>query len=76
MTKLEKLIRKLLNNQSISYEEAEIILKRLGFEVNSRGSHHVFRKKGYLKNVCLKKRPQLISYQLRMLQEVLKDHGY
>lgn len=76
MSKLEKLIQKILNGQSISYDEAEKLLIRLGFDLNIRGSHHIFRKKGYEKNVSLKRRSELLPYQIGDLQEVLKDHGY
>jgi predicted RNA binding protein YcfA (HicA-like mRNA interferase family) len=49
MVKLEKLIAKTLQNRAISYNEAERILKNLGFDVIAYGSHHVFRKKGTIK---------------------------
>lgn len=76
MSKIEKLIQKILNGQSVSYEEAEKLLIRLGFDLNVRGSHHVFRKNGYAKNISLKRRSELLAYQLEDLKEVLKDHGY
>ncbi|WP_194848032.1 type II toxin-antitoxin system HicA family toxin [Candidatus Neptunochlamydia vexilliferae] len=76
MGKVEKLIQKVLQNRSISYSDAERLLKNLGFEVISCGSHHVFRKKGYSKNISIKKRPQLLPYQIRDVKEVLRDHGY
>lgn len=76
MVKLEKLIAKVLQNRSISYNEAERILKNLGFDVIACGSHHVFRKKGYSKNVSIKNRPELLPYQVREIKEVLRDHGY
>jgi hypothetical protein len=60
----------------VSYEEAEKLLFGLDFEVEIRGSHHVFRKKGYTKNVSIKRRSQLLAYQIRELKEVLIDHGY
>ena len=46
MSKLQKLIEKILEGRTVSYEEAEKLLFELGFEVEVRGSHHVFRKKG------------------------------
>ena len=76
MTKIEKLIDKALGGKSVSYKEAETLLKRLGFDVEICGSHHVFRKKNYVKNISIKRRPELLTYQLRDLQEVLKDHCY
>lgn len=76
MSKWEKLIAKILNGQAVSYEEVENLLLRLGFDVEVCGSHHVFRKKGYHRNVSIKRRSQLLPYQLRDVQEVLKDHDY
>ena len=76
MSKFEKLVQSILNAEPISYNEAESLLKKLGFSLRIRGSHHVFAKKAYEKNVSLKKRNQLLPYQVRLLQEVLKDHGY
>ena len=67
MSKLEKLIAKILDGQTVSYAEVENLLIRLGFDVEVCGSHHVFRKKGYHRNVSIKRRSQLLSYQLRDL---------
>ncbi|MDP1607827.1 MAG: type II toxin-antitoxin system HicA family toxin [Chlamydiales bacterium] len=76
MSKWQKLIEKILAGRLISYEEAEAVLLKLGFKVEITGSHHVFRKNGYSKNVSIKRRPQLLPYQLRDLKEVLIDHDY
>ena len=76
MGSLEKLIQKVLAGKKISYKDAERILLGLGFKVKITGSHHVFRKVGTHYNVSLKKRPELLAYQIKMLQEVLLNHGY
>lgn len=76
MSKLQKLIQKILEGRDVSYEEAENLLLKLGFNVDIRGSHHIFRKKGYLNNVSLKRRSQLLPYQVNELKEVLRNHGY
>lgn len=76
MSKLQKLIEKILEGRSVSYEEAEKLLIQLGFQVRVKGSHHVFFKDNYLKNVSIKRRSQLLAYQIRELKEVLRDHGY
>jgi predicted RNA binding protein YcfA (HicA-like mRNA interferase family) len=57
----------------VSYLEAEKILFELGYELKVSGSHHVFRKAGF-KHVTLKRRAQLLPYQITDLQEVLRDH--
>lgn len=75
MSKFEKLKSKIRTGQTLSYEEAESFLLKLGFNVRSPGSSHfIFWKKGYEKNISLKKRSQLLPYQMRLLEEVLKDH--
>lgn len=75
MSKFEKLKLKIKNGQAISYEEAENFLLKLGFKVRSPGSSHfIFWKENYEKNISLKKRSQLLPYQVRMLEEILKNH--
>lgn len=75
MSKFDKLKQKIKNGQNISFDEAEKFFTKLGFKIRSSGSSHfVFWKEGYDKNISIKKRPQLLSYQMRMLEEVLKDH--
>lgn len=76
MTVTDKLISKIFNNGQISYQDAEKILLNLGFQLKTTGSHHIFRKNGYQHNITLKRRPQLLMYQLKQLKEVLIDHGY
>jgi len=76
MSKLDKLIKKIFAGQQVSYEEAESLLRSLGFGMEACGSHHVFRKKGYKKNISIKRRSQLFPYQLKDIREVLEDHGF
>jgi len=76
MSKFEKLIQKILNGKNVSYDDAENVLLHLGFELKIRGSHHNFRKPRYPRTITIKKRSQLITYQIDDLKEVLKDHGY
>jgi hypothetical protein len=68
MSKLEKLVQKVFEGRQFSYKEAENLLHFLGFEMEARGSHHVFRKKGYPQNVSLKKRTQLLPYQIKAIK--------
>lgn len=75
MSKFEKIIQKIKNGQSVSFEEAENLLFKLGFKMRSPGSSHfIFWKEGYGKNISLKKRSQLLPYQIRMLEEVVKSY--
>ena len=72
MSKFEKLKQKIKNGQNISYEEAETCLLKLGFIVRVKGSHHVFSKDGYHKNISIKKCPRLLSYQMNLIAEVIE----
>lgn len=74
MTQWQKLIDKILDGRNTSYDEAEKVLLKLGFDLEIRGSHHIFRKKGYSKMVVIKRRSELLSYQMNDLKEVLRDH--
>ncbi len=74
MTKHEKLIEKILNGKNVSYEEVEAVLRKFGFELEIKGSHHVFRKNGYHRNVSIKRRKLLLPYQIRDVKEVIRDH--
>lgn len=76
MSKIDKLIQKILNGKNVSYQEAENLLLSLGFQLKIRGSHHNFRKPGYAKTIAIKRRKLLYDYQIDNLKEVLKDHGY
>lgn len=76
MSKIEKLIQKILHGKNITYQEAENLLLNLGFHLKIKGSHHNFRKPGYSKTIVIKRRKILYDYQVDDLKEVLKDHGY
>lgn len=74
MSKFDKLKQKIKNGQSVSYDEAETLLKKLDFKIRSKGSHFIFYKDGYEKTISIKKRSELLPYQIRMLEEVLENH--
>lgn len=76
MIKLEKLVAKILNGKNVSYDDAENLLLHLGFQLKIRASHHNFRKPQYHRTLSIKKRSQLLKYQIDDLKEILKDHGY
>jgi hypothetical protein len=76
MGKHDKLINEVFNGKKISYSDAEKILLRLHFELSVSGSHHIFRKDGYKRGISLKRRAELLNYQIKLMQEVLKDYGY
>ena len=74
MSKFDKLKAKIKNRQSVSYKEAESVLMKLGFTVRSKGSHHIFSKDGYGKNISLKKVIELLDYQLDLIKEALEHY--
>ncbi|CDK30814.1 type II toxin-antitoxin system HicA family toxin [Candidatus Babela massiliensis] len=76
MSILEKLISKVFSDSPISYNEAEKLLITLGFSLRIKGSHHIFIKPHYLRAVSIKKRKELLAYQIKDLRQVLLDHGY
>lgn len=76
MSKLEKLIAKILNGKNLTYSDAENVLLFLGFTLKIHASHHIFRKPQYHRTISIKKRSQLLKYQVDDLKEVLKEHGY
>ena len=77
MSSREKLIQKILAGaKNISFDEAESLLLWLGFKVKVSGSHHVYRKADVDCTVSIKRRPQLLTYQIDDLREVLIKHGY
>ena len=73
MSKLEKLKQRIRSGSSISYSEAETFLLKMGFKVRSRGSHHVFSKDGYPKNISIKKNSELLPYQMSLIAEALEN---
>lgn len=75
MAQLDKLIKKIFSNSQIKYDEAEKILLYLGFDLEITSSHHIFRKIGH-KTISIKKRKELLPYQIKDLKQVLLDHGY
>ena len=75
MGKYEKLILKILRGSAdanISFSDLRELVKRLGFEERTRGSHHVFRKEGVEEKINLqgdsgKAKP----YQVRQVRSIL-----
>lgn len=76
MSKFDKLVNKVLHGSNITFDEALNLLKNLGFELNVSGSHHVFSKENYERNVSIKRTKELLPYQIKLLKQVLLDHGY
>jgi len=76
VSKLDKLIEKIFSGSTITYQEAEKLLLFLGFDLEISSSHHNFRKIGYEKTITIKKRKELLPYQIHELRKALVKHGY
>lgn len=76
MSKREKLIQKIFSKGQVSYDEIKALLEYFGYTVDVDGtSHAIFRKEGF-EHLSVKKRSQLLPYQLELIQEALRKHGY
>ncbi len=79
MTKIDKLIQKILNSKTISTDEAIKLLINLGFynrkRIRSGSSHQVFVKNEMIISLVAD-RKELKPYQMQQLQEILKKEGY
>ena len=76
MGSFEKIIQNILSGRKISFRDEQKILFTLGFTVKASGSHYIFRRPNTQYHISLKKRTELLAYQMRLLQEVLINHGY
>ncbi len=72
MSKLDKLIQKLLRNPpELSYDDVYYILTQFGFqEISSKGSHHTFRNEQKLKITIPKQGGQ--SVKRNYLKQIVK----
>ncbi len=79
MAKYNKLLVKVLSGRSDSnpdFDDLSRLLKRLGFEERTRGSHHVFVRSGIQDIINLQREGRLAKpYQVRQVRAVITDHG-
>ncbi len=75
MGKYDKFVLKLLRGSSdanISFNELSKLLRRLGFDERTRGSHHVFRKAGVEEKINLQREGDKAKpYQVRQVRFVI-----
>jgi len=75
MGKYDKLILKILRGSSdanISFNDLCELLKRIGFDERTRGSHHVFRKEGIEEKINLQSdSAKAKPYQVRQVRSIL-----
>ncbi len=75
MVRHEKLLLKILSGTSdanIKFEDLCNLLKKLGFEMRVRGSHHIFRKEGILEKINLQRETNKAKpYQIRQVRNII-----
>ncbi len=75
MGKYEKLILQILSGTSdanIKFEDLCNLLKKLGFEMRVRGSHHIFRKEGIVEKINLQREGNKAKpYQVKQVRNVI-----
>ena len=80
MTKLDKLIKKVLEGKAISTDEAIKLLLTLGYlkrkRIRAGSSHQIYVKDNMPSVALVANRKELKPYQIQDLQEILKKEGY
>ncbi len=75
MGKYEKLILQILSGTSdanTKFEDLCNLLKRLGFEMRVKGSHHMFRKEGILEKINLQREgDEAKPYQVKQVRSII-----
>ena len=78
MGKYDKLIVRILYGQSdanIEFDDLCYLLEHLGFEVRTRGSHHVFRRHGVAEKINLQRQGSKVKvYQVKQVREVIQKY--
>ncbi len=75
MGKYEKLLDRILKGASdtnIAFDDLCNLLRRLGFDERTRGSHHIFRKKGIVEKINLQRDGSKAKvYQVRQTRNII-----
>jgi predicted RNA binding protein YcfA (HicA-like mRNA interferase family) len=79
MGKFEKLLSRVLSGDSdanIPFDDLCQLLRRLGFEERTSGSHHSFRKSGVRAILTLQPdRGKAKRYQVRQVREIILEYN-
>jgi len=76
MTKKDKLIQKILENKTISTDQAITLLLYFGYEERSGKGSHVTYTKAENSMTLVRERKELLLYQLKHLKTILESEGY
>jgi predicted RNA binding protein YcfA (HicA-like mRNA interferase family) len=75
----EQLRQRILDGKSdanIDFDELRYLLQLLGFEERTRGSHHIFRRRGVRELVNLQREGSKAKvYQVRQVRQVIIRYG-
>lgn len=78
MTRRDKDLRRILdgrNDSNIDFDLLVTVLKRLGYEERTKGSHHAFRKEGVAERLTLASHTKLAeAYQVRQVRRVILEY--
>lgn len=79
MDKDDKLILKILQGDSdanIPFNDLCHLLKKLGFEERTRGSHHIFRREGIIEKINLQRdNNKAKMYQVRQVRNLILKYN-
>ncbi len=75
----DRLTRRILSGESdaaIDFDSLCQLLRRLGFDMRTKGSHHIFRKEGIEEKINLQKdRKNAKPYQVRQVRNLIKKYN-
>ena len=79
MGKYEKLLDRILKGTSdpnIAFDDLCNLLRRLGFEERTRGSHHIFRREGVIEKINLQRDGSKAKvYQVRQVRNIILTYN-
>ena len=79
MGKYEKLLDRTLKGASdsnIAFDDLCNLLRRMGFDERTRGSHHIFRKKGIVEKINLQRDgSKAKAYQVRQVRSIILKYN-
>jgi predicted RNA binding protein YcfA (HicA-like mRNA interferase family) len=79
MSRYEKLLQQILagaSDANIAFDDLCSLLTRLGFEVRTRGSHHLFYQPGVMERINLQRDGSKAKpYQVRQVRKVIVEHN-
>jgi len=79
MSSYDKLIARLLQGDAdtnMAFDDLCNLLQRLGFEMRTRGSHHIFRKSGIEERINLQRDgDKAKAYQVRQIRSIILKYN-